>query len=427
MNDPRLRRGDPPRGAFWSALICLLVSLSLTLIFCGREEHQDIRTSSSMASISASNTCFSLELLRTLSQAKPSGNIFVSPLSISSALAMVYLGAKGDTAAQMAQALSFSSGEAIHEDFQTLNAAINSSSASYILKLANRLYGETSSRFLTEFLDATQKYYRADLKAVDFIGAAEQCRLEINDWVEQQTESKIKDLLKSGTVSSMTRLALVNAIYFKGTWLNLFPAQNTKEMPFKVKQDAAVPVQMMYQKNKLPYNYIPDHGLQILELPYEEEELSMIILLPEEAADGSDPLLKLESELTQERLDEWTNRDNMDVHSEVLVHLPRFKLEEDYELNEPLAKLGMTDVFSAAKADLSGMNGEGGLFLSTVAHKAFVEVNEKGTEAAAATAGIVSFCMLREEHFTADHPFLFFIRHNKTKTILFLGKLSSPQ
>lgn len=126
-------------------------------------------------------------------------------------------------------------------------------------------------------------------------------------------------------------------------------------------------------------------------------------------------------------MDEWTNRENMDIHSEIIVHLPKFKLEEQYELKEPLAKLGMTDVFSGDTADLSGMNGAGGLFLSTVAHKAFVEVNEEGTEAAAATAGIAAFCALREERFTADHPFLFFIRHNKTKSILFFGRFSSPQ
>lgn len=138
-------------------------------------------------------------------------------------------------------------------------------------------------------------------------------------------------------------------------------------------------------------------------------------------------MFQLENHLTQKNLDEWTNRENMDFQSEVLVHLPKFKLEEDYELSEPLAKMGMTDVFCSSKADLSSMNGQGGLFLSTVAHKAFVEVNEEGTEAAAATAGVVAFCMLREEHFTADHPFLFFIRHNKTKSILFFGRFSSPQ
>ncbi|XP_061894485.1 leukocyte elastase inhibitor [Entelurus aequoreus] len=381
-----------------------------------------------MAAISVSNTTFALELFRTLSQTNPTGNVFVSPFSISSALAMVYLGARGDTAAQMEQALSFRSGEGIHADFQTLNEDINSPSATYILKVANRLYGEKTSKFITEFLDATLKYYKADLKPVDFIGASEACRAEINSWVEQQTENKIKDLLKPGTLSPTTRLALVNAIYFKGKWKHMFNPGNTCEMPFKVNQNVTTKVQMMYLKEKLPYNYIPELGLQILEMPYKGDELSMVILLPEESTDGSDPLLKLEKELTHSTLSQWTKRDDMDVYTDVVVHLPKFKLEEEYELNEPLAKLGMTNVFCAAKADLSGMNGEGRLSLSTVAHKAFVEVNEEGSEAAAATAGIASFCMLmREEHFNADHPFLFFIRHNKSKSVLFLGRFSSPQ
>lgn len=417
---------------FWGHLpvyvsISLLGACEQSVLQSLRDDNQEICKSPTMATISNSNTCFALELFRTLSQANPAGNIFISPLSISSALAMVYLGAKGDTATQMAQALSLSSGEVVHADFQTLNADINSPSASYILKLANRLYGENTSNFLTQFLDATQKYYQADLRTVDFIGAPEACRAEINSWVEEQTENKIKDLLKPGTVSAMTRLVLVNAIYFKGNWMNRFDAANTKEMPFKVNKNETKPVQMMYQMKKFPFNYIPEHGLQILELPYKDDELSMFILLPQESTDGSDPLLKLEKELTQEKLDEWTNRENMDIHSEVFVHLPKFKLEEDYELNEPLARMGMKDVFCAGKADLSGMNGQGGLYLSTVAHKAFVEVNEEGTEAAAATAGLIALCMLSEEHFTADHPFLFFIRHNKTKSILFFGRFSSPQ
>uniref|UniRef100_A0A3Q2W6G8 Serpin family B member 1 n=1 Tax=Haplochromis burtoni TaxID=8153 RepID=A0A3Q2W6G8_HAPBU len=353
---------------------------------------------------------FALELFRTLSQADSAGNIFVSPLSISSALAMVYLGAKGDTAAQMAQALSFSSGEGVHADFQKLNADINSPSASYILKLANQ----------SENVHLPQPEQQGIILASSVNYNEILCFLYF-------LSDKIKDLLKPGTVRSNTRLALVNAIYFKGNWRNPFDEANTKEMPFKIKQNETVPVQMMYQMKKLPYNYIHDHGLQILELPYVNEELSMFVLLPAESSDGSDPLLKLEKELTQERLNEWTDRKNMEVDSEVVVHLPKFKLEEDYELNDPLAKLGMKNVFCAGSADLSGMNGEGGLFLSTVAHKAFVEVNEEGTEAAAATAGMVAFCMLREEHFRADHPFLFFIRHNKTKSILFFGRFSSPQ
>ncbi|XP_039902314.1 leukocyte elastase inhibitor-like [Simochromis diagramma] len=381
-----------------------------------------------MSAVSSSNTAFALELFRTLSQTNPAGNIFVSPLSIGAALATVYEGAKGDTAAQITQALSFSSGEGVHANFQKLNAEINSPSASYILKLANRLYGENIAHFLPDFIDVTHRNYLADPITVDFIGAPEACRAAINSWVEQQTENKIKDLLKPGTVNKDTRLVLVNAVYFKGNWRNRFDEANTKEMPFEIRQNETVPVQMMYQKNKLPYNYIADHDLQILELPYVGEELSMFILLPKESSDGSGPLLKLEKELTQERLNEWTDRKNMEVDSEVVLHLPKFKLEEDYELNDPLAKLGMKNVFCAGRADLSGMNGEPGLFLSTMAHKVFAEVNEEGTEAAAATGAVIKLeSFIPDTHFTADHPFLFFIRYNETKSILFFGRFSSPE
>ncbi|TKS74948.1 Leukocyte elastase inhibitor [Collichthys lucidus] len=356
-----------------------------------------------MAAISNSNTDFACKLFHTLSHADPSGNIFVSPLSISSALAMVYLGAKGDTATQMAKALSFSSRSGVHADFETLNADINSPSASYILKLANRLYGENTANFLP--------------------------KKEINTWVEQQTENKIKDLLKPGTVSTMTRLVLVNAIYFKGNWMDPFDPADTKEMSFETYKDGKKRVQMMYQIGEFPYKYIPEIGLQILELPY-VGELSMFILLPEKTENGPDPLLMLEKKLTRANLEEWTKRGNMYNHK-VHVHLPKFKLEKNYKLNDPLAKLGMTYVFWSGKADLSGMKGDKTLFLSTVAHKAFVEVNEVGTEAAAATEesdddmGFID-PIPQVAHFTADHPFLFFIRHDKTKSILFLGRFSSP-
>ncbi|XP_060934109.1 leukocyte elastase inhibitor-like [Limanda limanda] len=385
-------------------------------------DHNDIHVNrSARSSIVISGD---VQLFQTLSRANPSGNMLVSPLSISSALAMVYLGARGDTAVQMEEALSFQPGEDFHAEFKKFIEDINSPSKLYILQTANRLYGEKTAKFLPRFLDDTRKYYQADLKTVDFIGAAEASRVEINTWVEQQTENKIKDLVKPGIVSDGTKLVLVNAIYFKANWKNRFDEANTKETPFKVSQTESKPVQMMFQKKNLPYKYITDHALKILELPYVEEELSMLILLPKQSTDGSDPLLKLEKELTLQRLNEWTNKGNMLVHSDVHVHLPKFKLEEDYKLNEPLSKLGMMDVLNPSKADLSGMNSEGGLFLSEVVHKAFVEVNEEGTEAAAATAAVVTNGPCS---FTADHPFLFFIRHNKTKSILFLGRFSSPQ
>ncbi|KAG7236058.1 hypothetical protein INR49_001392 [Caranx melampygus] len=222
---------------------------------------------------------------------------------------MVYLGARGDTASQMAQALSFSSDP--KRRHQLTICIIHPENS-------QPLYGEKTANFLTDFLTATQKYYQADLRAVDFIGAAEACRGEINSWVEQQTENKIKDLLKPGTVSPMTRLALVNAIYFKGNWMHRFDEANTKEMDFKVTKLETQPVQMMYQMRKLPYNYIPEHDLQILELPYVEEGSACYPVA----------WRQLENELTPQRLDEWTNREMMDIHSEVIVHLPKFKLEE---------------------------------------------------------------------------------------------------
>ncbi|KAL7871658.1 hypothetical protein SRHO_G00066410 [Serrasalmus rhombeus] len=380
-----------------------------------------------MDSLTKANGTFALDLYRVLSDSNPGGNIFFSPLSISAALSMVYLGARGTTAKEMAKVMSFSSLPDVHIHFKNLSSVINSPKASYILRLANRLYGEKNFKFLPEFVESTRQLYQADLQAVDFIGASDESRKLINQWVEEQTESKIKDLLKPGMVTAMTRLALVNAIYFKGNWLQKFNAEDTKEVPFKINQNERKPVQMMFQMHKFPFAYIPEYKLQVLELPYVQEELSMLVLLPQEAEDGSDPLQKLESELTLDKLREWTNRENMDTGTDIIVHLPRFKLDEESSLEGVLTKMGMSSLFQAAAADLTGMSSDGGLYLSAVAHKAFVEVNEEGTEAAAATAGIAAFCMLREEFFIADHPFLFFIRHNPTNSILFLGRFRGPQ
>ncbi|MBN3309177.1 ILEU inhibitor, partial [Amia calva] len=486
----------------------------------------------SMEGLSSANTQFALELFRRLSATKPSGNVFFSPLSISSALAMVYLGAKGETASQMAK-VAQSTGSCrwprnlgkpcprpvshasltavprfignfkehtpfypqclffvlfsckdknVHSSFEALNSEINKPAASYLLKLANRLYGEKTFNFLQEFLESTRQFYHADLVPVSFAGAPEESRKQVNIWVEEQTEGKIQDLLKPGTVDPSTILVLVNAIYFKGNWMHKFDEKNTKEMPFKINKNESKPVMMMYQIKKFPFNYVPELNLQVLELPYVGEELSMFILLPEEISDGSSALEKnetkpvmmmyqkkefpykyvpelnlqvlelpyvgeelsmfillpeeirdgstglekLEKEMTLEKIHEWTKRENMDTRTDIKVHLPKFKLEDDYELKSPLASLGMVDVFDEARADLSGMNGDPGLFLSNAVHKSFVEVNEEGTEAAAATEMTIMLCCLPPtEHFTADHPFLFFIRHNKSKSILFFGRYSS--
>ncbi|KAH0506776.1 Leukocyte elastase inhibitor A [Microtus ochrogaster] len=358
-----------------------------------------------MEQLSTANTLFALDLFRTLTE-NSTGNIFISPFSISYALAMIFLGTKGNTAVQLSKAAHFDAVEDVHSGFRTLNAELRNCVASHILKLANRLYRDKTYNFLPE--------------------AAENATMSINKWIEEQTEGKIPELLTPGMVDSMTKLVMVNAVYFKGMWKDKFRKQDTTDAPFRLNKKDTKTVEMMYQKKKLPLGYIQDLNCKVLELPYQGEELSMVILLPEDIEDESTGLKKIEEQLTLEKLNEWTKRENLkniDVH----VKLPRFKLEESYTLNSNLGSLGVQDLFSRGKADLSGMSGSKDLFISKIIHKSFVEVNEEGTEAAAATGGIATFAMLLpEEEFTADHPFLFFIRHNPTASMLFLGRVCSP-
>lgn len=378
-----------------------------------------------MEQLSTANTRFALDLFHTLNEKNPTGNIFISPISISSALAMVVLGTRGTTAAQVSKAFYFNTVEEIHSRFQSLNADINKRGAPYILKLANKLYGEKTYNFLPEFLASTQKMYGAELASVDFQHASEDTRKVINEWVKGQTEGKIPELLVKGMVDNMTKLVLVNAIYFKGNWQEKFIKEATDDASFRLNKKDIKTVKMMYQKKKFPYGYIQDLKCRVLELPYQGEELSMVILLPDDIEDESTGLKKMEKQLTLEKLHEWTKRENLDL-IDVNVYLPRFKLEESYNLNSHLAHLGVEDLFNS-KADLSGMSETRDLFISKIVHKSFVEVNEEGTEAAAATAAVATFCMLMpEENFVADHPFIFFIRHNPSANILFLGRLSSP-
>ncbi|ELV13980.1 leukocyte elastase inhibitor [Tupaia chinensis] len=379
-----------------------------------------------MEQLSAANSRFALDLFQTLNKNNPTGNIFISPFSISSAMAMIFLGTRGKTSTQLSKTLHFDTVEDIHSRFQSLNADINKRGAPYILKLANRLYGEKTYEFLPEFLASTQKMYGAELASVDFQHASEEARKAINQWVKGQTEGKIPELLAAGVVDNLTKLVLVNAIYFKGNWQEKFMKEATTDVPFRLNKKDKKTVKMMYQKKKFPYGYIEDLKCRVLELPYQGKELSMLILLPDEIEDEFTGLKKIEEQLTLEKLREWTkpaNLSNIEVH----VSLPKFKLEENYILNPHLSQLGVQDLFDRSKADLSGISGARDLFISKIVHKSFVEVNEEGTEAAAATAGIATFAMLMpEETFLADHPFCFFIRHNPTANILFLGRLTSP-
>ncbi|XP_039242472.1 serpin B6-like isoform X2 [Pipra filicauda] len=258
------------------------------------------------------------------------------------------------------------------------------------------------------------------------MNAWEDSRKQINGWVEERTEGKIQNLLAEGVLDSLTRLVLVNAIYFKGNWEKQFNKERTAERPFQINKNETKPVQMMFKKDRFNMTYIGDLQTKILELPYVGNELSMIILLPDAIQDGSTGLERLERELTYEKLIDWISIEMMDS-TEVRVSLPRFKLEEDYDLKPILSCMGMPDAFDSGKADFSGMSSGNELVLSEVVHKSFVEVNEEGTEAAAATAAIMVNCSAKiVPDFTADHPFLFFIRHNKSSSILFCGRFCSP-
>ncbi|KAK7158326.1 hypothetical protein R3I93_009516 [Phoxinus phoxinus] len=396
-----------------------------------------------MEHLSAANTQFSLDLFKKISGGSVSGNVFYSPVSISSALAMVSLGARGNTAAQMIKVLGFKtplkpdaatpghhdSGDQIHSSFNKFMSELNKPGVPYVLSLANRLYGEQSYQFVEKFLNDAKSYYEAGLEKVDFKNKSEAARVNINKWVETKTQEKIKDLVPQGVVDEMTRLVLVNAIYFKGDWEEKFKKEATRDGQFKLNKIKTKPVKMMHQKEKFPLALIPEINSQIMELPYDGKNLSMLIILPNEMEDDTTGLQKLEKALTYEKLMEWTKPSKM-ILQEVQVSLPKFKMEETYDMKSLLISMGMEDVFDRKKVNLSGMSSNNDLVVSKVIHKAFVEVNEKGTEAAAATAVIMSLGCARRSSppktFIADHPFLFFIRHNSSNVILFYGRLCSP-
>ncbi|XP_028737078.1 serpin B9-like [Peromyscus leucopus] len=375
-----------------------------------------------MNTLSEANGNFAIHLLKILCESNPSENVCYSPVSISSALAMVLLGAKGDTAVQMSQALGLNTEKDVHQGFQGLLSNLNKPNKKYALRPANRLFAESTCEFLPTFKESCRQFYHSELEQLSFVKAAEESRKHINTWVSEQTEGKIPELLSSGSVDSETRLVLVNALYFKGKWQKEFDKERTREMPFKINQREKRPVQMMYHRSVFNLAYVKEVEAKMLVMPYDGMELSLIVLLP---FDGVD-LSKVENNLTFEKLMSWTKPDFMrSTRAEVL--LPKFKLQEDYDMKSVFQHLGMVDVFQGGKADLSGMSLERNMCMSECVHESVVEVNEEGTEAAASTRVNISCDSSRgDPRFCADHPFLFFIRHNETNTLLFCGRFSSP-
>jgi len=374
------------------------------------------------------NTAFGLEFYALLRQDEP-GNIFFSPYSMTSALAMTYGGARGNTAAQMESALHLTLGQAgTHRGINTLDLALagrpaesTSEGDPFELRVTNAIWGAVGYPFEGDYLDLLAVNYGAGLRTLDFYNAPEPSRLTINGWVEDQTNDRIKDLIPEGAISSDTRLVLTNAIYFNASWDEPFEVEATSPAAFHVDADTETTVDMMHQTGNFAYGEFD--GGQALSMSYGGGLLSMVVLLPEEG--GMDAL---ESSLTAARLEEIAS--GMGGH-EVAISFPKFEFEAPLIVNAYLQALGMTDAFDSSVADFSGIVDPSveTVFISRVIHKAFVKVDEEGTEAAAATAVILDSTTGAPDEpvpFTADRPFIFLIRDNPTGAVLFVGRVVDP-
>ncbi|HQA81185.1 MAG TPA: serpin family protein [Methanoregulaceae archaeon] len=377
--------------------------------------------------VDASNQ-FALDLYTRLAEdpANKGENIFFSPFSISSALAITYEGARGDTAREIREVFHFPGDSAMmRTGYASVIAGINRGSSAYELRTANALWAEQTYPFLPEYIILADRTYGAKVTTLDFITKPDESRLSINRWIGDQTNDKIKDLLPGGSITPETRLVITNAVYFRGTWVKQFDEKKTTVEDFMTGSGEIVRVPMMQRTDRnATYGYWENGNLQVLRMPYESDtgkELSMAVLLPREGDPGA-----LEQSLSASILSELEQ--NLTTR-QVMVSFPKFTMETRYALPGIVSAMGMQTAFTN-RADLSGMDGTTDLFITDIIHQAFIEVNEEGTEAAAATAVIGGAGAASVEApvpvFRADHPFLFIIRDDETGLILFIGRVEHP-
>lgn len=370
------------------------------------------------------NSDFAFDLYRSLN--KEDDNIFYSPYSMSLALAMTYAGARGETEQQMADTLHFIlPQDRLHPAFNSLDIELSQrgegaqgkDGEGFRLNIVNAIWGQKDYEFLTTFLDALAENYGAGLRLLDFISAPDESRLTINNWVSDQTEGRIENLIPQGLINELTRLVLTNAIYFNAAWQYPFSEDITGDGPFYLLDRGEVIVPMMRQTES--FGYAEGDGYQAVELPYDGGELSMVILLPQ-----SDQFEAFEWSLDAQRVEDVVKA--LETR-QVALTMPLFEFESSFSLKEALATMGMPVAFSG-DADFSGMTGNRDLFIADVVHKAFVSVDEAGTEAAAATAVVMELTAVPEApvEVTIDHPFIFLIRDIETGTILFVGRVVNP-
>ncbi len=378
------------------------------------------------AQLAADNLAFTMDLYHQLAS-QPS-NLFYSPYSISQALAMVYGGARGHTEQQMANGLHFSlPQDKLHPAFNALDQqlAMRASAGAdqgqgFQLNIANSTWGQSGFPFIPAYLDLLARNYGAGLQTVDFVSNPEGARQDINDWVAQKTQDKIEDIVPQGAIDTLTRLVLANAIYFKASWMMPFQKSATQDAPFITLDGSRVTVPMMsLEMNKL--NYVLGGGYQAVALPYVDGNVSMLLIVPD-AGNFSQFEAGLDATKLQSILSGLQSTD-------VILKMPRFKVESSFSLADTLSKMGMTDAFDATRADFSGIDGQRDLYISSVLHKAYASIDESGTEAAAATVVIVGLTAImpgEPVNLTIDRPFIFAIYDQPTQSILFVGRMVNP-
>ncbi len=374
-------------------------------------------TQESVSSLSDYMNIFTFNMYNQLS-IENNENIFFSPYSIFVALAMTYEGAEGETAEEMQSILQFPQNDEVSLcSFGRIYNLLNIDKE-YTLNTANALWTQKDYNFLDDYLNFINNYYMGKATNVDFKNSEQSANI-INEWVEKNTKGLIKDLLSASDIDPLTKLILTNAIYFKGIWKYQFDPEDTIDAEFEISTDETINTPMMsISNNEIEFNYYETNDIQILEMPYKGDELSMIFILPKD-----NNISNLENELNYENFIDWSN---MLSETNVQVSIPRFSLEDEYNLKEHLKNMGMNAAFSG-DADFSGMTGDKDLFVGKIKHKAFIEVNEQGSEAAGATSVHMVLKSAPATMFNADHPFIYLIQHKETNTILFMGKLVNPQ
>jgi len=365
----------------------------------------------------SANNRFAFDLFSQLNKSDK-GNIFYSPYSIFTALATTYEGARMQTADEIKSVFHFPENNILRPNSAAIYNHINKKDKPYKLNTGNALWVQKNYKLLDKYLSTVEKYYGGKVANLDFSEKAEKSRQTINAFIEGKTANRIKDLIPAGFLDASTKLVLTNAIYFKGTWVWEFDKADTREEDFMTTPTNAVKTPMMYLENdKAKFSYADVGDLQILELPYKGNDISMLILLPTENLNAIEP------SLTIEKLKVWKNQ--MKEEKLDSIYLPKFKFDTKYYMAKTLSNMGMPSAFD--NADFSGINGYRDLFIDEVIHQAFIEVDEKGTEAAGATTvSMQDYVALPRTVFNANHPFLFVIQEKETGNILFLGRVSDP-